>query len=132
MKQLIRVSWWLNLKSWLNISSWAINFITKSITRSFIMLSTMMENKNTSFANISIPFQRSCSQEHDLRKGIEILAKFVFSFSIIVFNMMKPLVILLQLNRGKTMTISQEYVKGWVLLDPKPDSYFYYINRSSH
>ena len=34
----------------------------KSITRSFIMLNTMMENKNTSFANISIPFLRSCSQ----------------------------------------------------------------------
>ena len=28
----------------------------KSITRSFIMLNTMMENENTSFANISISF----------------------------------------------------------------------------
>ena len=64
------------------------------------MLNTVMENENTSFANISIPFLRSCSYflvtccEHDLRKGIEILAKLVFSFSIIVFNMMKLLVIL--------------------------------------
>ena len=32
--------------------------------------------------------------EHDLKKGIELLAKLVFSFSIIVFNMMKLLVIL--------------------------------------
>ena len=31
--------------------------------------------------------------EHDLRKGTEIFAKLVFSFSIIVFNMMKLLVI---------------------------------------
>ena len=51
------------------------------------MLNTMMENKNTSFANISIPFLRSCSQH--LRKGVEILAKLLFSVSIIVFNMMK-------------------------------------------
>ena len=36
---------------------------------------------------------RKCC-EHDLRKEIEILAKLVFSFSIIVFNMMKLLVIL--------------------------------------
>ena len=56
-----------------------------------------MENENTSFANISIPFLRSCSQEcceHDLRKGIEILAKLAFSFPIIVFNMMKLLVVI--------------------------------------
>ena len=39
------------------------------------MLNTMIENENR-------------------RKGIEILAKLVFSFSIIVFNMMKLLVIL--------------------------------------
>ena len=74
------------------------------------MLNTMMENENMSFANILIPFVRSCSQhcqlchcyvhsivhgiEHDLRKGIKILAKLVFSFSIIVFNMMKLLIIL--------------------------------------
>ena len=32
--------------------------------------------------------------EHDLKKGIELLAKLVFSFSIMVFNMMKLLVIL--------------------------------------
>ena len=51
------------------------------------MLNTMMENENTSFANISIPFLRSCSQH--LRKGVEILAKLVFLVSIIVFNMMK-------------------------------------------
>ena len=37
------------------------------------MLNTMMENENTSFANISIP-----CYEHDLWKGIEILAKSVF------------------------------------------------------
>ena len=61
------------------------------------MLNTIMDNENTSFANISISFLRSCSQEcceNDLRKGIEILAKFVFSFSIIVFNIMKLLVII--------------------------------------
>ena len=45
------------------------------------MLNSMMENENI------------CC-EHDFRKGIEILAKLVFSFSIIVFNMMKFLVIL--------------------------------------
>ena len=47
-----------------------------------------MENENTSFANISIPFL-----EHDLKKEMEILAKLVLSFFIIVF-MMKLLVIL--------------------------------------
>ena len=52
-------------------------------------MNTMMKNESTSFANISISFLRSCS-----RKGIEILAKLVFSFSIIVFNMMKLLVLL--------------------------------------
>ena len=55
-------------------------------------MNTMMENESTNFANYSIPFLRSC--EHDLRKGVEILAKLVFSFSIIEFNMMKLLVIL--------------------------------------
>ena len=34
----------------------------KSITRNLIMLNTMMECENTSFANILIPFLRSCSQ----------------------------------------------------------------------
>ena len=64
------------------------------------MLNTMVKNENTSFANISIPFLRSCSQhsvqcrEHNLRKGIEMLGKLVFPFSIIVFNMLKLLVIL--------------------------------------
>ena len=43
----------------------------KSITRSFIMLNTMMENENTSFANILIPFLRSC---HSI---IKILVKIV-------------------------------------------------------
>ena len=52
------------------------------------MLKTIMENENTNFANISIPF------EHDLRKGMEILAKLVFSFSIIVFDMVNLLVVL--------------------------------------
>ena len=56
------------------------------------MLNTMMETKNTSFANISTLFLRCC--EHALRKGMEILARLVFSFFIIVFNMMKLLVIL--------------------------------------
>ena len=62
----------------------------------FIILNTMMENEITSFANISIPLLGSCSQHcgHDPRRGIEILAKLVFSFSIIVFNMVKLLVIL--------------------------------------
>ena len=64
------------------------------------MVNTMMGSENTSFANISISFLRSCSDhvheccEHDLRKGIEILAKLVISYSIIVFKMMKVLVIL--------------------------------------
>ena len=44
------------------------------------MLNTMMENEKY-FANICC--------EHDLRKGIETSAKLVFSFSIILFNMMK-------------------------------------------
>ena len=57
------------------------------------MLNTVMENENKGFANILIPFLRSCCA-HDLRKGIEILGKLAFSFSIIVFNMMKFLVIL--------------------------------------
>ena len=48
--------------TYLNILIWAINFIMKTITRSFIMLKTMMENENISFANISVPFLRSCSQ----------------------------------------------------------------------
>ena len=38
----------------LNIIIWAINFTIKCITRSFIMLNTMIENENTSFVNISI------------------------------------------------------------------------------
>ena len=65
------------------------------------MLNNMMENENTSFANISISFIRSCSQhccELDNRKGIKILAKLVFSFSLIVFNMMKLLVILFKMK----------------------------------
>ena len=69
------------------------------------MLNTMMENENASFANISIPFLRSCAQ-HDLRKGIKILAKPLFSFSITVFNMMKLLVVLLiifNLNSNNSM-----------------------------
>ena len=49
------------------------------------MLNSMMENENTSFADVSVPFLRSCSQQ--------ILAKY-FSFSIIVFNTMKLLVII--------------------------------------
>ena len=36
--------------------------IKKSITRSLVTLNTMTENENTSFANISIYFLRSCSQ----------------------------------------------------------------------
>ena len=81
----------------------------KRVKAGFIMLNTMVENVNKSFANIPIPCLRSCSQlwtwslerdwninkkfcEHDLRKEIEILTKLLFSFSIIVFNMMKLLV----------------------------------------
>ena len=46
------------------------------------MLNTMMENENTSFANISIPFSfRSLSPSFPFR-----------SFSIIVLNMIKLLV----------------------------------------
>ena len=63
-----------------NILIWAINFTIQSTTRRFTISNTIMENENTSFANISIPFLRSCS------KGIEILAK--------VFNIMRFLVIL--------------------------------------
>ena len=36
--------------------------IIKSATRIFIMLNPMMENENTSFANILITFLKSCSQ----------------------------------------------------------------------
>ena len=43
-------------KKHLNILIWAISFIIKSITKTFIMLNTVTENENTSFANISIPF----------------------------------------------------------------------------
>ena len=56
-----------------DIFVWAINFIIKSITRSSIKSNIMMENENISFANISIP----CC-EHDLRTGVEVLAKSVF------------------------------------------------------
>ena len=38
-----------------------VTFITKTITRSLIMLNTIMENENTSSTNILIPFLRSCS-----------------------------------------------------------------------
>ena len=38
--------------TYLNILIWAINFIIKSITRSFIMLNTMMRNETTSFASL--------------------------------------------------------------------------------
>ena len=58
------------------------------------MLNTMTENENTSF----------CS-EHGLRKGIEILAKLVFSFSIKVFNMMKLLVILFKMKLIAQMSV---------------------------
>ena len=48
------------------------------------MFNTMMEND-----------RKGKERERDRKeKGIEILAKLVFSFSIIVFNMMKLLVIL--------------------------------------
>ena len=49
-------------KNSFSILIWAINFIIKSITRSFIMLNTMMKNKSTTFAYISIPFLTSFSQ----------------------------------------------------------------------
>ena len=52
----------ITIRIFLNMSIWAINFIIKSITRSFIMLNTTMENEDTSFANISITFLRSRSQ----------------------------------------------------------------------
>ena len=58
----------MHMSNIIHILIWAVNFIIKSITRSFIMLNAMMKNENTSFANISIPFLRSCSQ-HDLREG---------------------------------------------------------------
>ena len=86
--------------SYLNILIWVINFIMKSITRTFIISNTIIEYEITSFANISIPFLRSCSQhswtwsEHDLRKEIEILAKLVFSLPILVFTLLMLLVML--------------------------------------
>ena len=43
------------------------------------MLNNMVENENTHFANILIPFLKSCPP-HDIRKDIEILAKLVFIF----------------------------------------------------
>ena len=54
------------------------------------------------FRVFPVVLQKTCLKElfsrahvrNDLRKGVEILAKLTFSFSIIVFNMMKPLVIL--------------------------------------
>ena len=66
----------------------------------------MMNNENTSFASILIPFLKLCSVhsiEHESRKGIEILGKLVFSFSIIAFTM-KLLVILfiIKLHKGLT------------------------------
>ena len=69
----------LKLRADLNILIWEINFIIKSITRSFIMLNTMMENENTSFAKIS---ERNRN-----------ISKTCVSFSIIVFKMKKLLVI---------------------------------------
>ena len=51
----------------LKILTWAINLIIKSITRSLIVLGTMMEKMKTiCFTNILISY---C--EHGLRKGIE-------------------------------------------------------------
>ena len=47
--------------------------IIKNITRSFIMLNTMMENENKSLANISIPFLRSCSQHYNILKIVKIV-----------------------------------------------------------
>ena len=38
------------------------NRLVKSITKSFIMLDTMIEIENNRFTNIWIPFLRSCSQ----------------------------------------------------------------------
>ena len=62
-----------------------INFIIRSITRTLTMFNTMMEND-----------RKGQERERDRKeKEIEILAKLVFSFSIIVFNMIKLLVMLL-------------------------------------
>ena len=47
------------------------------------MLNTMMENEKNSFTNILISLLRSCSMND------EILAKLLFSFSIIAFNTIK-------------------------------------------
>ena len=52
----------IKLKVLLSILIWATNSIMKSITKSFIMLNTITENKITGFANISTSFVRSCSQ----------------------------------------------------------------------
>ena len=91
--------------------------IIKSITRSFIMLNTLMENENTGFANISILFLRSCSQhemhscehEHDLRKEVEILAKLVLLFLIIIFNTMNLLVVLFIMKLVAQINTSNVY-----------------------
>ena len=45
---------------------WANNLMIKSITRSFVMLSVMTENENSSCNNISIPLLRLCPQ-HSFR-----------------------------------------------------------------
>ena len=81
-----------------------------------------MENENKSFVNILISFLRSCSQnfllifqsysrdhvhncERDLRQEMGILAKLLFTFSTIVFNMMKQALTLLS-------AISSEVTEG--------------------
>ena len=69
---------------YLNILIWAINFVIESITRSFIMLNTLMENKNTNFANILIPFLRPCSQHwfQEKNRNISKICVFIFHHSI--------------------------------------------------
>ena len=70
----------------------------RSITRSFVMLNTMMENKNTIFSNISIPFMFTAYAANMISgKGSKYQKNF-FLFSIMVFNMMKLLVILFIMN----------------------------------
>ena len=61
----------------------------------------MMENEKY-FTNICC--------EHDLRKGIETSAKLVFSFSIILLNMMKFLLILFIMKLTAQINIFEHWL----------------------
>lgn len=102
----IRLNFGQKLNESLNMLIWPINLIILNITGSLIVLNAMIENENNSFANISSFI------EHDLRREIKILVKLFFSFSIMVFNIMKFLIILFMINRSclKTNSAAFNYV----------------------